>query len=251
LPVYDEKVDVWSMGVVLYEALSGLQPFLADSAADMLTVIGKKMAKRLDPDQQPPQPQHYQHHRRRSGSNQWVLKPSQELPAFIARLQLSPDAKDFLACCLTWDPTKRPSAGELLSHPWLLRMQDEAAAVAASRANSRRISMQISMQRARLSDDNGVSVAAAAAVAAADVSRSQLLQAAGEEVSLVDPIVAGMLDRHHHDAHYERKSSLDLGAAPLERSQTSEQLEVGAHNVLRTHTQRLDARPKHARVHAA
>jgi serine/threonine protein kinase len=250
--VYDEKVDVWSMGVVLYEALSGLQPFLADSAADMLTVIGKKMAKRLDPDQQQQlQPQHYNQQRRRSGSNQWALKPVHELPAFIARLQLSPDAKDFLACCLTWEPAKRPSAGELLSHPWLLRMQDEAAAVAASRANSRRISMQVSMQRARLSDDNGVSLAAAAAVATAEVSRSKLLQPAGEEVSLVDPIVAGILDRHHHDAHYERQSSLDLGASGLERSQTSEQLEVGAQNVLRTHTQRLDARPKHARVHAA
>lgn len=246
LPTYSEKVDVWSMGVVLYEALSGLQPFLADTAADMLTVIGKAMAKRLDADHQ--QQQHYHHHQR--SSSHWALKQQQDLPAFIARLQVSPDAKDFLACCLTWDPSKRPSAGELLSHPWLLRMQDEAAVVAASRANSRRISMQMSIQRARISDDNASAAAAAAAVAAADVSRSKLLQPAGADVSLVDPIVAGMLD-HHHDMPYERQNSLDLMSSSLERSQTSEQLEVGARNVLRSRTQRLETRPMHARVHAA
>jgi hypothetical protein len=37
-----------------------------------------------------------------------------------------------------------------------------------------------------------------------------------------------------------------MGSCSLERSQTSEQLEVGAHNVLRTATQRLDRHKRQA-----
>lgn len=229
--MYDAKVDVWSMGVVLYEALSGLQPFLADSAEDMLTVIGKKMAKRLD--QQPDQ--HHQHHYRSHHQQHWSMKQQADLPAFISQLQLSPDAKDFLACCLTWESSKRASAEQLLSHPWLLRMQDEAQAVAARRASSRRISMQVSMQRARLSDD----------ASSAEVSGK--LPAPEALSSLVDPVMAGMLDQHA----YSRQNSLELMAPGLERSQTAEQLELGVRNVLRTHTQRLESKPMHARVHTA
>ena len=249
LPTYDSKVDIWSMGVVLYEALSGLQPFLADSAADMLTVIGTRLAKRLAADQQQQQ-QHQRQH--------WSLQQQQDMPAFIARMCVSAECKDFLSACLAWDPTKRPSAADLLSHPWLTRMQEEAAAVAANRASSRRISMQVTMQRARLSAENSsravLSAAAAAlAVQATDASDSKLLQPAGaqgEVPSLLDPVMAGML---HDPANlkYARQSSLDLTAYGLERSQTSEQLEIGAHNVLRTHTQRLEARPLKGRVHAA
>jgi serine/threonine protein kinase len=240
LPTYNDKVDVWSMGVVLYEALSGLQPFLANSSLDMLSVIGKKMAQRADPDQLQ---QH--HHHRPHHHLHWSFKQPQDMPAFISQLQVSPDAKDFLACCLTWDPQQRSSAAELLTHPWVLRMQDEAAAVAASRACSRRVSMQA--QRARLSE-------AAEASNPAIARNSKVLPLGGADaaaVSLVDPVMSDMLTGHDVDRQYSRANSLDLMATGLERSMTSEQLEVGAHNVLRTHTQRLDSRPMHARVHAA
>jgi serine/threonine protein kinase len=244
LPTYDYKVDVWSMGVVLYEALSGLQPFLANSSLDMLSVIGKKMAQRVEPEQQ--QQQQQQHHARHHSHQHWSFKQPQDLPAFIAQLQVSPDAKDFLACCLTWDPQQRSSAVELLTHPWVLRMQDEAAAVAASRASSRRVSMQANLQRVRLSESSNP-----ASAGNSKVQSSGGDAAAAAAVSLVDPVMSDMLTGHEVERQYSRANSLDLMATGLERSTTSEQLEVGAHNVLRTHTQRLDARPMHARVHAA
>lgn len=38
LPQYDEKADLWSLGTIAYEALTGCQPFLADSASEMMQV---------------------------------------------------------------------------------------------------------------------------------------------------------------------------------------------------------------------
>lgn len=42
---------------------------------------------------------------------------------------LSEEAKSFLFCMLQKDASKRPSARELLEHPWLLRLGEQKEAM--------------------------------------------------------------------------------------------------------------------------
>ena len=92
--MYTEKADLWSVGAIVYEAVTGRQPFLADGAAEMAAVVATRLAA-VDSD---------------SG-----------LPAFIASAPgLSDDCRTFSAACLVADPAMRPSAAELLLHPWLV-----------------------------------------------------------------------------------------------------------------------------------
>ncbi|KXZ45201.1 hypothetical protein GPECTOR_57g491 [Gonium pectorale] len=93
LPQYDEKADVWSLGAVAFEALTGCQPFLADSAADMSTVQ-REMLTELD------------------GAG---------VPRLFSGRALSLEARSFLTSVLQLDPINRPSAEKLLQHPLLQR----------------------------------------------------------------------------------------------------------------------------------
>ena len=81
---YDEKCDMWSIGVILYYILSGKFPFTGNSNFEIFEKIQKSepVFKNLFKD-------------------------------------ISQNAIDFIKKCLVKNPSERLSAKECLSHPWL------------------------------------------------------------------------------------------------------------------------------------
>ena len=82
---YDEKCDVWSIGVILYYILSGKFPFTGNSNMEIFEKIQK-------------------------------VEPLYNKNIFNG---ISPNAIDFIKKCLIKNPNERFNAKECLSHPWL------------------------------------------------------------------------------------------------------------------------------------
>jgi len=89
---YSYEVDVWSLGVIAYCALSGCSPFPTDMKPNSV----KK-----------------------------VLSGSYSFPARFGWDQRSVASQDFVKAMLQVDPEKRPSLDDLLAHTWL-QMGDTA-----------------------------------------------------------------------------------------------------------------------------
>lgn len=81
----DEKVDIWAMGVVIYELLTGRSPFEGDDKDAIRKNIREYRMRRL--------------------------------PSF-----LSQPAQDFIMKMLTYEAPRRPSAEVLLQHPWIQKL---------------------------------------------------------------------------------------------------------------------------------
>ncbi|XP_022742791.1 phosphoenolpyruvate carboxylase kinase 2-like isoform X2 [Durio zibethinus] len=83
---YNEKVDVWSAGVVLYVMLAGVTPFYGETAEEIFEA---------------------------------VLRGNLRFPTRIFR-SVSAEAKDLLRKMICRDVSKRWSAEQVLRHPWIL-----------------------------------------------------------------------------------------------------------------------------------
>jgi len=81
---YDVSADIWSLGITTIEMLAGTPP---------LSNVHPMRAIFLIPNHKPP------------------TMPNPETS--------TPEANDFISCCLKKDPCKRSKASELLNHPWI------------------------------------------------------------------------------------------------------------------------------------
>ncbi|GMH44337.1 hypothetical protein BSKO_12271 [Bryopsis sp. KO-2023] len=93
LPAYSEKVDIWSLGVTVFEALTGRQPFLAETHGEMIQI------------------------------QQTALEAPGGIRSSLDNIKMkefmSAGAVDFLNMTLRLEPSSRPSARQLMDHPWV------------------------------------------------------------------------------------------------------------------------------------
>ncbi|XP_051121286.1 phosphoenolpyruvate carboxylase kinase 2-like [Andrographis paniculata] len=90
---YDEKVDVWSAGVILYIMLAGVPPFYGEGPEETFEA---------------------------------VLRGNLRFPTKIFR-SVSPEAKDLLRKMICRDASRRLSAEQVLRHPWMMNEGDTSA----------------------------------------------------------------------------------------------------------------------------
>ncbi|GAB5358497.1 hypothetical protein AAMO2058_000463200 [Amorphochlora amoebiformis] len=97
---YTEKCDVWSMGVIIYILLCGLPPFIEIDEDDIHEAFNCPFWVYV---------------------NQMIADPEKLKLEFHPKLwgHVSEDAKDFLRKLFAIDPESRPSASELVKHPWI------------------------------------------------------------------------------------------------------------------------------------
>lgn len=88
---YDEKIDVWSLGVMAYEMMIGKSPYQED-------II--KIAQNQIP-------------------------PELSELRFPGEVELTPEAKDFLSSMLHLDPLRRLGIAEALKHSFIRKYSEE------------------------------------------------------------------------------------------------------------------------------
>ena len=89
--VYDEKCDIWSLGVIFYVLLCGYPPFNGDTDIEIMQNVQR--GKFVFPEEE------------------WGV--------------ISNEAKDLIKKMLTYEPSKRISAKQVLLHPWFSHYEEK------------------------------------------------------------------------------------------------------------------------------
>lgn len=92
--LYTEKIDVWSLGVITYQLLSGKTPFESRSIKKIDFNICNKQVGFAN-----------------SSSENWS--------------DISSEAKDFITQCLNRDQKARPAIKDLFHHPWVTQFLEQ------------------------------------------------------------------------------------------------------------------------------
>lgn len=88
---YSFEVDIWSIGILVYEMLYRMKPF------------GWGMYLKTDP-----------------SKPAFILERLHTSLSFPQNVSISEEGKDFIRKCLNKNPRERPSCDALLEHPWIL-----------------------------------------------------------------------------------------------------------------------------------
>ena len=111
---YNEKIDVWSLGCILFECFRGTQLFPADDERELLLVIQDTIGRA---DQGFIGKAPFRELYFRNG----VVHGEQLRSKCLKTLLGSNDESffDFISKCLKWNPDERLSAESGLAHPWI------------------------------------------------------------------------------------------------------------------------------------
>lgn len=102
---YGRSADIWSLGVILFIVLSGYHPFDPHGKGDK-----EKMLKAISRDEWS------------FGDKCWK--------------RISDEAKDLISWMMARDPAERPTASEILQHPWFLATQELTGRLTRSEADA-------------------------------------------------------------------------------------------------------------------
>ncbi len=86
IEMYTEKVDIWSLGIMMLEFVYGEPPYLNQPQAQVCYMILTMNPPEIDP------------------------------------IRWSQNMRDFVKICLTKDPKERPSVDDLMKHPFITKM---------------------------------------------------------------------------------------------------------------------------------
>ena len=121
---YMKAVDIWSVGCILGEMLSGKPIFPGSSTMNqldkILEVTGKPSKEDVDAIQSP-----------FATTMLDSLPPPRTKELTQIFPQAEPEAIDLIKKCLQFNPTKRPTAAEILKHPYVAKFHDEKNEVKA------------------------------------------------------------------------------------------------------------------------